>query len=109
MAARRAALADKLLDDAELLRQRLWEESRVIVNSKEGPEVITLERPTLRDTRDGAYAMQITLKGHLELIRVDQGDEAAAAKSMLAALGSALGLAPTPPPAPEPFAPTFEK
>lgn len=109
MASRRAKLASDLLDDAARLRERLWQPARMIVSTKEGPEVIQMELPNLRDTRDGAYAVQMALKGHLELIRIDQGDGVDKAKAMITALGEALGVKTQTEQPPQPYEPTFEK
>lgn len=68
MKARRIDLAEQLLGDVEKMRDRLWSPHQYYERSGDSMIPITLPLPPLRDARDGYAALQIALKGHLELI-----------------------------------------
>jgi hypothetical protein len=91
--ARRAELSALLLDDAHRLRERLWEESKQIASSPLGPEVITLELPPARDTKDFMAAVSGAVRSHAELEKLDTDSGAEAAKGMLGALAEGLQAA----------------
>lgn len=94
MASRRAKLADALLDDAERLRKRLWEESHTWMGGPNGPERVHLDLPTLPDARQGMTGVAVAIKAHTDLVKIDQPDGDANAKSLLAGLAEAFGIKP---------------
>lgn len=102
--AKRAALAVKLLDDAELLRQRLHNRYTVWRIGSEGDLYTgTLELPDARDQRDLMVAAGTAIDKSLRLDEYDADTGIAGAKSMLDALAAGLGeayerLNPPPPP-----------
>lgn len=95
LAARRAQIADMLLEDAERMRERAWAEYPVVVTSQQGAEVITLDQPPLRDAQAAYTSIAICLDKHLALVRHDgdAGGDLESAKSLLSDLGRALGIA----------------
>lgn len=94
MASRRAKLADALLDDAERMRQRLWKESTFWMGGPNGPEQVQLDLPTLPDARQGMTGVAVAIKAHTDLVKIDQPDGDANAKSLLAGLAAAFGIQP---------------
>lgn len=95
LAARRASIAQMLLEDAERMRERAWAEYPVVVTSQQGAEVVTLEQPPLRDAQAAYTSIAICLDKHLALVRHDgdAGGDLESAKSLLGDLGRALGIA----------------
>lgn len=86
--ARRAALVQAYLDDAERIRKRLWEPAEQVTATG---QVVSLTLPQGRDVRDFAMAGTALVKATIEVEKHDQGDQGAEdAKSML--LGVAEGL-----------------
>lgn len=92
MAARRAALAEGLLADAEYLRQRLREEHHQWISTPDGPEQVTLDKPPLRDVRDGMGAVGQAIASHAKLIEMDSDDADSDARSLMSSFGRMLGL-----------------
>lgn len=92
---RRARISAGLLDDAEWLRERMRAESEQVLSTPKGPARVKLDLPPARDTRDFMVAATSALKAHADLERIDSGNGADAAKSMLTDLGEALQLAAT--------------
>jgi len=88
--ARRAELAELLIDDAHRLRQRLWEPAQQVLGSIEGPQIITLDLPTAREAKDFMAAVNGASKGHLDLVRHDADAGTDGARSMLGGLAAAL-------------------
>ena len=91
--ARRARISAGLLDDAEWLRERMRAESEQVLSTPKGPATVRLALPPARDTRDFMTAATSALKAHADLERIDSGNGADQAKSMLGQLGEALQLA----------------
>jgi len=89
MAARRAELANLLLEDAHRLRQQLWQPAKVAmtvqVGDGGGSMIVDhkLDEPTFRDKREIITATAIALDKHLKVIQFDGSPELANAKSLL--------------------------
>ncbi|WP_202512658.1 hypothetical protein [Streptomyces sp. SID3343] len=90
LAAQRAELKSALLTDAERLRRRAWEPYSYYERGPDGPELVTLTLPPLRETREAYTALGIALDKHLKLDVHDQGDGAEDARSMLADIMAGL-------------------
>lgn len=71
---RRAALASALLDDADKLRARAWESYSYYERGQLGPELVTLDKPPLRDAKEAYVALGIALDKHVVLERHDATD-----------------------------------
>lgn len=93
MAARRAALAEGLLDDAVKLRERAWSEYEYYERSPDGPVRVRLDLPPLGEARNAYTAVGIAVDKHLVLVKHDTGTGADQARSMLGALAEGLGAA----------------
>lgn len=91
--ARRADLSLKLLDDAERLRQRLWQPSDQVISTPKGPARVRLDLPPARDVRDIMTAVHTAVRGHVDIERLDADSGTEAAKSMLGALAEGLQIA----------------
>lgn len=89
LAADRAALAADLLADAQRLRDRAWSKYSYYERGREGPELVTLDLPPLREVKEGYAALGISVQRHLELERHDSGDPGEVA-SLLGALFGGL-------------------
>lgn len=83
---RRVDLAEKLLNDVELIHQRLWSEHTYYERGTDSLIPVTLPLPPLRDLRDGYSALQIALKGHTELIAGSTDATVESKRSVLANL-----------------------
>lgn len=68
MKAQRVDLAEKLLEDVLKMRERLWAPHTYYERGPDALVPVTLPLPPLRDARDGYSALQIALKGHLDLV-----------------------------------------
>lgn len=89
--ARREALKAELLDDAERLRQRAWQEYEVVVDSRtDGPQTLTLSLPPLQDVRAAYAAIGIAIDKSVRLDQYDSTDTAVDAKGMLGALADGI-------------------
>jgi hypothetical protein len=95
-AARRQALADKMLSNAERLADSMFS-SRVYFDwggkdheydEKEQPE------PTDADKLKVAQAVSTSVKAHIDLVKADDKVEVDAAQSMLTGFGKMLGILP---------------
>lgn len=93
MAARRAALAEDLLDDAAKLRERAWSDYEYYERSPDGPVRVRLDLPPLGEARNAYTAIGIAVDKHLVLVKHDTGTGADQARSMLGALAEGLGAA----------------
>ena len=58
-----------------------------------GPELVTTKMPPLRDQQAGYTALLACINQAVRLEEVDTGDSTAEAKSLLAGLAGALGVA----------------
>lgn len=87
---RRARIASDLLDDVEKLRGRAWSSYTYYERGQQGPELVTLDQPPLKEAKEAYVAIGICLQRHAELEKfdADRGDEQA--KSMLTDLAQAL-------------------
>lgn len=71
---RRAKLASDLLDDAERFRARAWESYSYYERGQHGPELVTLEKPPLKEAKEAYVAIGIALDKHVVLERHDATD-----------------------------------
>jgi transposase-like protein len=71
---RRAALASALLDDADKLRARAWGKYEYYERGQFGPELVSLDKPPLRDAKEAYVALGIALDKHVVLERHDATD-----------------------------------
>lgn len=90
---RRARIASELLDDVERFRQRAWSPYTYYERGTDGPELVTLQVPPLKEAKEAYVAIGISLQRHAELEKLDadRGDEGA--RSMLGDLADAIGQA----------------
>ncbi|TDC81893.1 helix-turn-helix domain-containing protein [Micromonospora sp. KC606] len=93
--AKRAALANDLLDDAARLRQQLWEPAHYVDHGgKEYDRVDwTMNEPTFADKLKIMQAVGIAADKSVRLDEYDADPGIDAAKSMLGALAAGLGAA----------------
>lgn len=87
--AARAVLAADLLSDAQKLRHRAWSPYSYYERGREGPELVTLDLPPLREVKEAYAALGISVQRHLELERHDSTDPGEIA-SLLGAMFSGL-------------------
>ncbi len=87
---RRARIASELLDDVARFRERAWSKYTYYERGSDGPELVTLELPPLKEAKEAYVAIGISLQRHAELEKLDadRGDEGA--RSMLGDLAEAL-------------------
>lgn len=71
---RRAQLASDLLDDAEKFRARAWGSYSYYERGQFGPELVTLEKPPLKEAKEAYVAIGIALDKHVVLERHDATD-----------------------------------
>ncbi|QOH59901.1 helix-turn-helix domain-containing protein [Rhodococcus rhodochrous] len=90
MKAKRIDLAEQLLDDALKIRERLWSPHHYYEKGPDSLVPVTLPLPPLRDTRDGYGALQIALKGHMELVSESTDTGIEGKRSVLANLISGI-------------------
>ena len=91
--AARAQLIRDLYADAQRFRARSWDPYTQIVVGAMGPELVTTKMPPLRDQQAGYTALLACINQAVSLEEVDTGDSTAEAKSLLAGLAGALGVA----------------
>jgi transposase-like protein len=73
--ARREALKDKLIEDAERLRARAWERYEVVVDNRQlGPQTMTLDLPPAQDVRAFYAAVGLAIDKHCRLEQYDNTD-----------------------------------
>ncbi|MEU7978235.1 hypothetical protein AB0B63_06855 [Micromonospora sp. NPDC049081] len=87
---RRAKLAAALLDDAERFRERAWSTYTYYERGVEGPELVSLDKPPLKDAKEAYVAIGISIQRHLDLEKFDADRGSEGAKSMLGQLAQAL-------------------
>lgn len=89
--ARREALKEALLDDAEKLRQRAWSPYEIVVDNRNtGPQHITLDLPPLQDVRAAYNAISLAIDKSVKLEQYDATGGDVDAKSMLGALAEGI-------------------
>lgn len=71
---RRAQLAAALLDDAEQFRKRAWSSYSYYERGQYGPELVTLDRPPLKEAKEAYVSIGIALDKHVVLERHDATD-----------------------------------
>lgn len=89
---RRAKLASDLLDDAERFRARAWAPYSYYERGQAGPELVTLDKPPLKEAKEAYVAIGIALDKHVVLEKLDSGTSDAAA-SLLDAVANGLQAA----------------
>lgn len=87
---RRALLAEGLLDDAEALRERAWNEYKHTMATSEGLRSVTLDLPPLAEVRNAYAAVGIAVDKHSVLLKMDTDSGAGAVRSLMAGIGDAL-------------------
>jgi hypothetical protein len=87
---RRARIASELLDDVARFRKRAWSPYTYYERGMEGPELVTLDLPPLKEAKEAYVAIGISLQRHAELEKLDAGRGDEQAKSMLGDLAAAL-------------------
>lgn len=92
MKARRARLAEDLLDDAERIRDRLFDPYTQAVSGREGVERITLDEPDAAALRNLMTSIAVALDKHLALDKHDQDGGMSEVGSMLDGLLDRFGL-----------------
>lgn len=93
--AKRAALAVRLLDDAERLRQQMWQPADYVAHGGKEFERAdwTMAEPTFADKAKIAQSLGILVDRAVKLDEYDADPGIDAAKSMLGALAKGLGAA----------------
>lgn len=92
--ARREALKEALIEDAEKLRRRAWEPYEVVIDNRQtGSQIMTLDLPPAQDVRAFYAAVGLAIDKHCRLEQYDTTDSASDAKSLLGSLSEALGVA----------------
>lgn len=87
---RRAQIASDLLDDVAKLRARAWAPYTYYERGQMGPELVTLDQPPLKETKEAYVSIGICLQRHAELEKLDSDNGTEGAKSMLVDLAKAL-------------------
>ncbi len=87
---RRAQIASELLDDIAAFRERAWSPYTYYERGSDGPELVTLDRPPLKEAKEAYVAIGISLQRHMELEKFDADRGEEQAKSMLGDLAKAL-------------------
>lgn len=100
MKARRARLAEDLLDDAERIRDRLFDPYSAALTTREGVEVVELLEPDAASLRNFATSIAVLLDKHIALDRHDADGGLSEVGSMLDGLLDKFGLNRSKPPAP---------
>ena len=59
--AKRLALAEALIEDAESMRERVWDKYQLVANSPAGPVTVNLDEPPLKEQSDGMKAVNVTI------------------------------------------------
>lgn len=86
--ARRAVLSEGMLDDADEIRRRLFEERTVRTTDGQGTVISYTVEPQARDWKDALTAVGIAIDKHLVLVRHDSDDrDLPAVDAWLAHLG----------------------
>lgn len=93
MKARRAEIAEVLLGDVHKFRERAWSKYKYYERGPEGPELVVLDLPPLREAREAYTALGIAVDKHDKLIKMDSDNGAEEARSMLGALAEGLRVA----------------
>jgi transposase-like protein len=71
MAARRAALAERLIQKAEHILERLDSPYTLVVGTADGLESRVLDEPPLKEVKDGMAAVGTAINSHMALIKFD--------------------------------------
>lgn len=92
--ARRAELAELLLDDAFRLRAQLWRPARLVnFGGKDNTLAeVTLDEPQFGDKRNIMNAVAIAVQRHEALVKMDTDNGNGAVVNMLTSLAEKLGV-----------------
>ena len=90
LAYNRLLLAEAALADAIAIRERLWEEHEVVVNTPTGPQRVTLDLPDAKATAEYAAAIERLVKTHSVMSDFTGGSLVDHAKSTLVQMQTAL-------------------
>jgi hypothetical protein len=71
---RRAKLASDLLDDAARLRERAWSAYSYYERGQFGPELVTLDKPPLKEVKEAYVSLAVAVDKHVVLERHDATD-----------------------------------
>lgn len=93
LAERRSILAAGLLDDAEALRERAWNEYEQAISTGEGLAYATFDLPPLDQVRNAYTSLGIATDKHLALVKHDADPGTERTRSLLAGLGDAFQIA----------------
>jgi hypothetical protein len=95
LAARRAGLAETMLDLAERIAARATEPYKIVLATKDDVHTVLLDEPPLGEVRQAMTAVGIAVDKHMALIRFDTKDGASGvALSLVDALVGAFGVHP---------------
>lgn len=87
---KRMQIAERLLADVEAIRERLWEQYEVLMNTPTGPTRMTLDLPDAKAIADISSAVERLVKSHDHLARLGRGVDVDQAKSMLSQMQQQL-------------------
>lgn len=91
-AARRAQIVSDLLDDVQRFRKRAWSAYPVVASGPDGPEVINLPKPPLRDAQAAYTSIGICMDKSMAVEKHDKPGEDSTS-GMLVDLAEKLGAA----------------
>ncbi|QTJ65860.1 helix-turn-helix domain-containing protein [Rhodococcus sp. ZPP] len=90
LAFNRMRLSEAALADALALRERMWSEHEVIVNTPAGPERMSQDLPDAKATADFAKAIERLAKSHAVMAEFTSTSSVDHSKSMLMQMQTAL-------------------
>lgn len=92
--AERVALAEKLMEDVALIRDRVWSEYSYHMSTPSGAVEVTTPEPPLREQADGLRAIPMLVKAIDDLTAgVDQGESIGESKAAITQLMENLSKA----------------
>ena len=84
--ARRAVIADWLLDDIDRFRARAWSPYTQVISGPQGAEFVTTKLPSLGDQRNAYVTIAMNLDKHVMLARFDYAGGDGPIKGLLGTL-----------------------
>lgn len=87
---RRLQIAEELLEDVELLRERAWGEYELPVNTDKGVEVVLLDEPPLKEQADAYRAVNATMTTVGKVLDDVNDSGVSSAKSVLSTMLTGL-------------------
>lgn len=91
LAERRIGLAEGLMDSAESMHERVWDEYEQVVTSPEGPKRIKTDEPPLREQADGIKAIDTYIGTIDRLLAGSTNPDTDAAKNVVLGIFEGLG------------------